>query len=159
MALEGAGHVPLDPGLDGPYVGQHGLRPCPVAAVAAALALGIVFPVAGAIGDLALQSRIQHPLGQLLLQPAPPRQLQSLGPATDLELAANQGPDAFQCPSLVFPSVCGRPLRQLRFEQGEPFVRQLRQLRGPLRLQTLQAVFLASCDATARPNARSPARP
>ncbi len=61
--------------------------------------------------------------------------------ATDLELAADQRSDAFQCPPLVFPAMRGRPFGQLLFQQGEPFVRQLRQFRRSLRLQTLDTAF------------------
>ncbi len=61
--------------------------------------------------------------------------------ATDLELAADQRLDAFQGPPLIFPAMHGRPLGQLLFQQGEPLVRQLRQLRGPLRPQPLHTAL------------------
>ncbi len=80
LRLERARHIPGHLHLDRANVGQHGLRPGPVAAVAAVPALGIVLLVAEVIGDLALQGRLQHPLGQHLQQPALPGQLQPLGP-------------------------------------------------------------------------------
>ncbi|GAA3372588.1 hypothetical protein GCM10017744_104700 [Streptomyces antimycoticus] len=49
-----------------------------ITAVAAVAALGIVLVVAEVIGDLALQGGLQHPLGELLQQPALTGQLQAL---------------------------------------------------------------------------------
>ncbi|MDH6222145.1 hypothetical protein M2283_009492, partial [Streptomyces pseudovenezuelae] len=49
--------------------------------------------------------------------------------ATALELAADQRSEAFQGPPLIFPALRGQPFGQLLFQQGEPFVRQLRQFR------------------------------
>ncbi len=56
--------------------------------------------------------------------------------ATDVELAADQRSDAFQGSPLDFPATRGRPFGQLLLQLGEAFVRQLRQFRGSLRLQT-----------------------
>jgi hypothetical protein len=78
--LKRSGHVPGDLDLDRANIGQHRLRPCPVAAVATAPTFGIVFLVSEVIGDLALQGGLQDPLGQLLEQPALPSQLQALRP-------------------------------------------------------------------------------
>lgn len=61
--------------------------------------------------------------------------------ATDIALAADQYSDAFQSPPLIFPAMRGRTFGQLFFQQGEAFVRQFRQFRGSLRLQTLHAAF------------------
>jgi hypothetical protein len=41
-----------------------------------------VLVIADVIGDLAFQGGLQHPLGQLLQQPALPGQLQPVGPGT-----------------------------------------------------------------------------
>jgi hypothetical protein len=65
-ALPVAGHLDFD----WSDLGQHGLGPDPVAGVAAASAGRVVFLVAEVTGDLALQGRLEHPLGQLLEQPA-----------------------------------------------------------------------------------------
>ncbi len=61
--------------------------------------------------------------------------------ATNLELAADQRSDTFQSPPLIFPAMRGRTFGQLIFQHGEPRVRQLRQFRGSLRLQTLHTAF------------------
>ncbi|GAB3003113.1 hypothetical protein GCM10023080_081010 [Streptomyces pseudoechinosporeus] len=80
LRLEGAGGVPGHLHLDRTHVGQHGLRPGAVAAVAVVLPGRIVLLIADVVGDLALQGGLQHPLGQLLQQPALAGQLQPLVP-------------------------------------------------------------------------------
>jgi len=79
---EGTGHVPGHPDLNRPDAGQHGLGAGAVTAVAVALPDGIVPLVTDVVDDLAVQGRLQHPLGQLL-KPTPASQLQTLttGPA------------------------------------------------------------------------------
>jgi hypothetical protein len=52
----------------------------PITRVPAGLAGHIVLVIAEVIGDLTLQRRLQHPLGQLLQQPALTDQIQPLGP-------------------------------------------------------------------------------
>jgi hypothetical protein len=78
LRLEVAGHITRDADLDRADVGQHGLGPAAVAAVAAVLPGRVVLLIAEVVGDLALQRGLQNPLGQLLQQPALTGQLEPL---------------------------------------------------------------------------------
>lgn len=64
--LEAAGAVTRHRDLDGADVGQHGLGADAVAGVPAAGTGRIVLVIAKVVGDFALQSGLQHALGQLL---------------------------------------------------------------------------------------------
>ena len=79
LRLEGAVAVPGHGYLHRADIGQHGLGAVAVAGVAAVLPRRIVLVIAEVVGDLALQSGLQQPLGQLLEQPALAGQLQALG--------------------------------------------------------------------------------
>jgi hypothetical protein len=72
VRLEAALHVPGHLDLDRPDIGQHGLRPGAVAAVAAVLPRRIVLVVPEVIGDLALQGGLQHPLVNCCSSPSAP---------------------------------------------------------------------------------------
>jgi len=61
-------------------LGQHRLTTGAVTTVATIAAGRIVLVVAQVVGDLTLQRRLQHPLGQLLQQPTLTGQLQSASP-------------------------------------------------------------------------------
>ena len=71
-AVAVAGHVDLDRA----DLGQHRLGAGAVAGVAAVLPGRVVLVIAEVVGDLALQRGLQHPLRQLLQQPALAGQLQ-----------------------------------------------------------------------------------
>lgn len=60
-------------------IGQDGLGAFTVAGVATVLAGRIVLVIAEVVGVFTLQSGLQQPLGQMLQQPAPAGQLQTLG--------------------------------------------------------------------------------
>jgi hypothetical protein len=81
LRLKGAGGVAGHPHLDWADVGQHGLGPGAIAAVAVVSPSRIVLVIADVVGDLALQGGLQHPLGQLLQQPVLAGQLQPLVPS------------------------------------------------------------------------------
>lgn len=67
-AVAVAGHG----GLHRPGVGQYGPAAGPVAGVAVIPARGVVRVMTEVVGDLALESGLQQPLGQLLQQPPSP---------------------------------------------------------------------------------------
>jgi hypothetical protein len=67
-----AGHVHLDR----TDVGEHSLGPVAIAGVTAVSARDVVAVIAQVVGELALERRLQQPLGQLLQQPALAGQLQ-----------------------------------------------------------------------------------
>lgn len=71
LRLERSRGVPQHPHLDRADVGEHGLAARSVAAVTAAAPDRVVLVVAEMVGDLALQSGFQHPLGELLQQTPP----------------------------------------------------------------------------------------
>ena len=73
VASRSRGHVDLDRA----DLGQHGLRPVPVAGVAAVAAGRVVAVVAQVVGDLAFQRGLDQALGELGEQPALAGQLQS----------------------------------------------------------------------------------
>lgn len=74
-----------------PGLGQHRLAPGAVTAVAVAGSATFVGFVAQVVGDLALQSRLQHQLRQLAQQPVLPGQVQALLPGPGDQLR-HQGP-------------------------------------------------------------------
>ncbi len=81
-AVAVAGHLDLHRA----DLGQHRLGPGAVAGVPTPVSGRIVLLVAEVAGDLAFQSGLQHPLRELLQQPALPSQLQTagLGPVDQL---------------------------------------------------------------------------
>jgi hypothetical protein len=108
LRLERTGHVPRDPDLDRPDIGEHCLGPGAVAGVPAALADRIMLVVADMVGDLALEGRLQDPLGQLLQQPALTGQPQPVttGPIHNIEIncssvTAPTDPAAGSCSTVV----------------------------------------------------------
>ncbi|GGJ79816.1 hypothetical protein GCM10010123_07020 [Pilimelia anulata] len=78
--LERAVAVTRDGDLDRTDLGQDGLGPGAVAAVAAVIAHRIALVITEAVAQLAFQPGLQDPLGQLLQQPALPGQLHPRGP-------------------------------------------------------------------------------
>ncbi len=86
LRFEGAVTVARHRYLHRADVGQHGLGAFAVAGVAAVLAGRVVLVIAEMVRDLAFQSGLQQPLGQLLQKPAFTRQLQPLrlGPVHQL---------------------------------------------------------------------------
>ncbi len=79
LRLERSVPVARDGNLHRADLGQHRFGAGPVAGVAAVLARRIVPVITEVIGDLALQSRLQKPLRQLLQQTSLARQLESFG--------------------------------------------------------------------------------
>src|SRR5262249_27848943 len=76
LRLEACLPIPRHLDLDRTDIGQHGLGPHPLPAVAPAGARRVVLLIAEVVGDLALQGGLQHPFGQLLEQPALAGQLE-----------------------------------------------------------------------------------
>jgi hypothetical protein len=86
LRLEAAVPVTGHFDLDRSDVGGHRLGPASVAGVGGVLAGRVVLVIAEVVGDLTFQSRLQHPLGQLLQQPTLTDQIQALLPGLSHQL-------------------------------------------------------------------------
>lgn len=86
LRLERPCPVPRHSDLDRPRLGDHRLRPVPVAVVLPAALGPLTGLVPQVIGELALQGGLQYPFGQLLQQAALPGELHptGLGPGHQL---------------------------------------------------------------------------
>jgi hypothetical protein len=77
-----AGHV----NLDRPDLGQHRLRPDPVAGIAMVPPSGMVLVIPEMVAHLRLKRGLEHLLGELVQQPARVHELDSLLPRLRQEL-------------------------------------------------------------------------